>query len=90
LLIYCADSWTYSEIPLFVSSSTGSLQESTNFFKSATTDVSHVSQELRLLAKDVKENSTVVGIDAEKVRGERIGLAKAVDEIQPEAVRSLE
>ena len=60
------------------------LQDSTNFFKSATTEVKHASQELEALAKDVKEHSISVGIEAEKVKGESADLAGAVVGIQAE------
>lgn len=58
------------------------LQESTNFFKSATHEVNHASQELKALAKDVKEHSIAVGIEAEKLKGEGVDLSGAVVGIQ--------
>jgi methyl-accepting chemotaxis protein len=60
------------------------LQDSTNFFKTATNEVSNASQELKALAKDVKEHSIDVGIEAEKLKGESADLSGAVVEIQAE------
>ncbi len=63
------------------------LEESTNFFKSATTDVNHASQELKILAKDLKEHSVTVNIEAEKVKEEGAVLANVVGVIQTETDR---
>lgn len=60
------------------------LQDSTSFFKSATNEVSYASQELKALAKDVKEHSIAVGIEAEKVKEESADLSGAVVGIQAE------
>lgn len=60
------------------------LQDSTNLFKSATNEAKHASQALNELAKDVKECSIAVGIEAEKVKGEGDDLSEAVVEIKVE------
>lgn len=60
------------------------LQESTDCFKSVTKELTHTSEELKALAADTKEHSTVIDIESKKVKEEGDSLARAVDLIQVE------
>lgn len=57
------------------------LQESTNFFKLATAEVSGVSQELKSLAEDIKQHAIDVDAEVHKVKEECTVLAGTVNEI---------
>jgi len=60
------------------------LQDSINFFKSATDKINEAAKELKTVADDINENSAVVGKETEKVKEENAAIIQIIEELQAE------